>query len=195
MLVNIPSFELVAFDDGQPVLRSRVIVGRLTTPTPALLSSMYAVQFNPSWTPTPAMVRQEGARPVPPGPHNPLGQILFELDNDQLIFLHDTNDRSLFDRTDRALSHGCVRVQRAHALAAWALRKSESAVADMIASGATRTMPLSSPIPVLLAYHTRFPREDGEAKTYPDVYGRGQTAHLQRSANERSLPGGCRPSI
>lgn len=162
ILVNIPAFELIALEDGRRVLRSRVIVGRPATPTPELLSSMNAVRFNPSSTPTPAMVRKEGARPVPPGPHNPLGQVLFELDNDDLIYLHSTNDRSLFDRPDRALSHGCVRVQHAHALAAWVLRKSESEVAQMIAAGATRTVPLSAPIPddspTTLAFQKRMAR-------------------------------------
>ena len=67
ILVNIPAFELVALEDGRTALRSRVIVGRAAAPTPELLSSMYAVKFNPSWTPTPAMVREEGARPMPPG--------------------------------------------------------------------------------------------------------------------------------
>ena len=196
VLVNIPAFELIALEDGRSVLRSRVIVGRPATPTPELLSSMYAVRFNPSWTPTPTMVRKEGARPVPPGPHNPLGQVLFELDNDDLIYLHSTNDRSLFDRSDRALSHGCVRVQHAHALAAWALRKSENEVAQMIAAGATRTVPLSAPIPVQLAYHTHFPEEDGEVRTYPDIYGwRRQVAHPPREIAEQAIPGGCRPPL
>ena len=191
ILVNIPAFELVALEDGQPVLRSRVIVGRPATPTPELLSSMYAVRLNPAWTPTPAMVRHEGARAMPPGPRNPLGQILFELDNDELIFLHDTNDRSLFDRNDRALSHGCVRVERALALAAWALRRSESEVAEMIARGATRAVPLSAPIAVLLAYRTHFPDEDGKVRTYPDIYGRERTAQLGR-AQQQQNPAGCR---
>jgi len=195
VLVNIPAFELIALEDGRPVLRSRVIVGTAGMPTPELLSSLYAVRFNPSWTPTPAMVRKEGARPVPPGPRNPLGQILFALDNDDLIFLHDTNDRSLFDRSNRALSHGCVRVQRAHALAAWALRKSEADVAEMIATGATRSVPLSAPIPVLLAYRTRFPEEDGKVKTYPDIYGRTRSARLQDATELQATLPGCRTAL
>lgn len=195
ILVNIPAFQLIAIENGRPVLQSRVIVGRPITPTPELLSPLYAVRVNPSWTPTPAMVRKEGARPAPPGPGNPLGQILFELDNDDLIYLHDTNDKSLFDRADRALSHGCVRVQRARALAAWALGKSEGDVAQMIAGGATRSVPLSAPIPVLLTYRTRFPDGDGEMKTYPDIYGHRQIADLQRGAAQQTVPAGCRSSF
>ncbi|WP_246158309.1 L,D-transpeptidase family protein [Reyranella soli] len=110
IVVHIPSFELIALEDGAPVLRSRVIVGRPSTPTPELLSSMSSIRFNPAWMPTPSMISNEGAHYAPRGPNNPLGQLLFELDNDQLIFLHDTNDRSLFSRSNRALSHGCVRV-------------------------------------------------------------------------------------
>ena len=53
VLVNIPSFELVALQDGVPVLRSRVVIGKPAAATPEMLSSMFAVQFNPSWTPTP----------------------------------------------------------------------------------------------------------------------------------------------
>ena len=56
------------------------------------------------------MVRNEALHCMPPGPQNPLGQIMFALDNDEFIFLHDTNEKALFNRAQRALSHGCVRV-------------------------------------------------------------------------------------
>jgi murein L,D-transpeptidase YcbB/YkuD len=92
------------------------------------------------------MIRNEGAHYIPPGQNNPLGQLLFELDNDQLIFLHDTNDRSLFGRSNRALSHGCVRVEQARPLAAWALGVSVREVEAMISSKATYSVPLSTPI-------------------------------------------------
>lgn len=192
ILVNIPSFELVALEDGTSVLHSRIIVGRPATPTPQMLSSLYAVKFNPSWTPTPAMVRFEGAHRAPPGPHNPLGQILFELDNDELIFLHDTNDKAFFERDQRALSHGCIRVQQARALAAWALGVSEAEIASMIAARATRAIALSTPIPVLLTYHTRFPDERGVLGTYPDIYGHGPSADLRYAKKADRLPRDCR---
>jgi len=152
IVVLIPSFELIALENGAPVLRSRVIVGRPATPTPEMLTSMFSIRFNPAWMPTPFMIRHEGAHYVPPGPNNPLGQLLFELDNDQLIFLHDTNDRSLFGRSNRALSHGCVRVERARPLAAWALGVSLREVEAMILRGETYSVPLPSPIPVHLVY-------------------------------------------
>jgi len=174
VLVDSATFELVAFQDGRPALRSRVIVGRPQTPTPQLVTSMYAIKFNPSWTPTPAMMRNEGLRYVPPGPNNPLGRILFELANDQLIFLHDTNQKELFNRSQRALSHGCVRVEQARPLAAWALGVTPRDVDAMIARGTTTSVPLPESIPVVLAYRTqaaRLPAEQRVAVAEPATAG------------------------
>lgn len=191
VVVNVPSFELVALEDGKPVLRSRVVVGRPSTPTPELSTAIWAVTFNPSWTPTPAMVRWEGARHMPPGPHNPLGRILFELDNDQLIFLHDTNDRRYFDRPVRAFSHGCVRVEKARALAAWALDATEAEIDRSIARGGTHREILATSIPVALVYRTRFPDDDGRLADYPDLY-RSQTA---AAASGEAIPGSCQGAL
>jgi lipoprotein-anchoring transpeptidase ErfK/SrfK len=174
VLVNIPSFELVALQDGVPVLRSRVVVGKPAAATPEMLSSMVAVQFNPSWTPTPSMVRNEGLHYMPPGPQNPLGRMMFALDNDEFIYLHDTNEKALFKRGQRALSHGCVRVEQARPLAAWSLGVSEQEIDGMIALGKTYSVPLPEIIPVALVYFTRFPDEHGQVTSYPDIYNNRQ---------------------
>jgi murein L,D-transpeptidase YcbB/YkuD len=170
VLVNIPSFELIALQDGVPVLRSRVVVGKAAAPTPELLSSMYAIQFNPAWTPTPSMIRNEGLRYIPPGPQNPLGRMMFDLDNDEFIYLHDTNEKGLFKRDQRALSHGCIRVEQVRALAAWALGVPEKEIDEMISRGTTYSVPLPEVIPVALAYHTQFPDEHGQVASYHDIY-------------------------
>jgi murein L,D-transpeptidase YcbB/YkuD len=172
VLVDVASYELIAYQDGAPVQRSRIVVGRPVTPTPELMTSMYAIKFNPSWTPTPAMVRNEGLRPIPPGPNNPLGRILFELDNDELVYLHDTNQKELFNRTERAFSHGCVRVEQARPLAAWALGVSEAEIASMIARGSTYSVPLPEPIPVSLAYRAPPPATANVAAASCPAVGR-----------------------
>jgi murein L,D-transpeptidase YcbB/YkuD len=174
ILVNIPSFELVALQDGMPVLRSRVVVGKPAAATPEMLSSMFAVQFNPSWTPTPSMVRNEALHYMPPGPQNPLGRIMFALDNDEFIFLHDTNEKALFNRAQRALSHGCVRVEQARPLAAWSLGVSEQEVDAMISQGKTYSVPLPEIIPVSLVYLKQFPDERGQLVSHPDIYNNRQ---------------------
>jgi murein L,D-transpeptidase YcbB/YkuD len=170
ILVNIPSFELVALQDGVPVLRSRVVVGKPAASTPELLSSMFAVQFNPAWTPTPSMIRNEGLHYMPPGPQNPLGRMMFDLDNDEFIYLHDTNEKGLFKREQRALSHGCVRVEQARALAAWSLGVSEQEIDAMVSRGTTYSVSLPENIPVSLVYYTRFPDEHGQVASHPDIY-------------------------
>ena len=71
------------------------------------------------------MIRNEGLHYMPPGPQNPLGRMMFDLDNDEFIYLHDTNEKTLFKREQRALSHGCVRVEQARALAGLGARRSE----------------------------------------------------------------------
>jgi len=185
VLVNIPSFELIALQDGAPVLRSRVVVGQPKTTTPEMLSSMFALRFNPSWTPTPSMIRNEGLHYMPPGPQNPLGRVMFDLDNEEFIYLHDTNERGLFNRSQRALSHGCVRVEQARALAAWALGVSEQEIDAMIAKG-TYSVPLPDVIPVSLAYHTQFPDESGQIVSYPDIYGSRHVAEM--SVPSTTLP-------
>jgi murein L,D-transpeptidase YcbB/YkuD len=169
VLVNIPSFELIALQDGEPVLRSRVVVGKPAAPTPELLSSMFAIRFNPSWTPTPLMIRNEGLHYMPPGPDNPMGRMMFDLDNDEFIYLHDTNEKQLFKRTQRALSHGCVRVEQARRLAAWALGVPEKEIDAMIARG-TYSVPVPETIPVSLVYYTRFPDAQGQLASYPNIY-------------------------
>jgi murein L,D-transpeptidase YcbB/YkuD len=170
VLVNIPSFELIALQDGVPVLRSHVVVGKPAAPTPELLSSMFAIQFNPAWTPTPLMIRNEGLHYMPPGPQNPLGRMMFDLDNDEFIYLHDTNEKGLFKREQRALSHGCVRVEQARALAAWSLGVSEEEIDAMISRGTTYSVPLPEIIPVSLVYYTRFSDERGQVAFHPNIY-------------------------
>jgi murein L,D-transpeptidase YcbB/YkuD len=187
VLVNIPSYELIALQDGVPVLRSRVVVGQAKTTTPEMLSSMFALQFNPSWTPTPSMIRNEGLHYIPPGPQNPLGRVMFDLDNDEFIYLHDTNERALFNRAQRALSHGCIRVEQARALAAWALGVLEQEIDAMIAKG-TYSVPLPEAIPVSLAYYTQFPDESGQVVSYPDIYGSRQARLAEMSIPSATLP-------
>jgi murein L,D-transpeptidase YcbB/YkuD len=198
VLVNIPSHELIAIEDGEPVLRSRVVVGKPALRTPELLSPMFAVRFNPAWVPTPAMIRNEGAVPMPPGPYNPLGRLVFEMDNDQFIFLHDTNQKGLFRQARRALSHGCVRVEQARPLAAWALDVSEREIDSMIASRRTYSVPLPTEIPVFLAYYTRFPDREGQFVSHADIYANWEAeerAYLARANARRRALARPRPPV
>jgi len=189
ILVNIPSYELIAFQDGAPVIRSKVVVGAPATSTPELLSNMYAIKYNPDWTPTPSIIRNEASEYIPSGPRSPLGRLKLELDNDQAIYLHDTPQKSYFGRTKRALSHGCVRVQQVRELAAWADGVSVDEIDQRIRTGRMYTERLPEEIPVYIGYYTRFPDEFGQPVDYPDVYANkdeARKAYLARASARRA---------
>lgn len=183
ILVNIPSFELIAFDQGVPVLHSRVIVGARWHRTPRLKTYVSAVRFRPTWRPTRSMVAsgEYTDRIWLAGPNNPLGLAAVRLQRGLLVYLHDTNHREKFDQEYRALSHGCVRVQQWDQLVAFVL---DMNIADVhrLANGQRTFDAPAPPIPVTLAYFTRFPNAMGQIVDHPDIYGLGR-------AMNTALPG------
>lgn len=171
--VNIPSYELIAFEDGREVMRSRVIVGSPKNPTPDLTAHTSVVRFRPTWTPTPDMIKNEGISPETraPGRSNPLGLLAIRLDPGMLIYLHDTNNRKLFNREKRALSHGCIRVEKWDEVAAFVLGISVDEVHKYAKGSRTFDMPTDG-VPVIVRYNTTFVDASGAMRDYPDVYGR-----------------------
>ena len=107
-----------------------------------------------------------------PGPENALGQVKFNLSNQDDIYLHDTPKRQYFGRIFRALSHGCVRLERPIALAQ-ALVTSDYAdkVEGLIAETNTKTLKLERPLTVYLMYMTAWADEDGTVHFREDLYG------------------------
>jgi murein L,D-transpeptidase YcbB/YkuD len=172
ILVNVPAYELIAFEDGTPVLRSRIIVGTPSNPTPLIDTYTTRVTFRPSWRPTPEMVASGEYRDEvrPPGLNNPLGLAAVRLEPGLLVYLHDTNQRQLFDRERRALSHGCIRVQRWEDLIAWLLDRDVDWVRQMAGAPPSKEVPAPQ-VPVLIRYLTVFPAEDGQVLRHPDIYG------------------------
>lgn len=110
-----------------------------------------------------------------PGPDNALGLIKFMFPNDYAVYLHDTNDRSLFDRNDRNLSSGCIRIENPFELANLLLEEdpewSPERLEQVLASGETTRIPLATPLPVMLTYWTAWV-EDGQVQFREDVYER-----------------------
>lgn len=110
------------------------------------------------------------------GPENALGRMRFMAPNEHLVFLHDTPARELFERPVRAFSSGCIRVERAQALAVLLLddaeRWSTQQLAETIADGRTQTLPLRRRVPLLLLYHTARAGDDGLPAFRADLYGR-----------------------
>ena len=82
-----------------------------------------------------------------PGPANSLGHFKFELPNGDGIYLHDTPKKELFASDERALSHGCVRLEDAQRLAHWLLGKDPPT-----ASVPEDNILLPRPVPILISY-------------------------------------------
>ena len=185
ILVNVPAFEAIAFEDGDPVLRSRVIVGSPRTPTPIMDTHVSVVRFRPSWRPTPSMIEsgEYEDRVWPAGARNPLGLAAIRLEPGLLIYLHDTNRRDLFASDRRARSHGCVRTEKWDELAAWILREDVAQIHAWAEGGRTFDA-AAPPVPVLIRYYTAFPGPDGRLERYEDVYRRGRTPLTPEPAPE-----------
>ena len=113
----------------------------------------------------PYAVRQE------PSEANALGELKILFPNKHAIYMHDTPQKQFFQRDQRALSHGCVRLADPRGMAAAVLGKSRDYVADKLAKGHS-TEKVSRKIPVYLAYFTAWPNKDGTVEYFGDVYGR-----------------------
>lgn len=189
ILVNIPAYELIAFADGMPVFRSPIIVGTPENPTPLLTTATRTVRFRPTWRPTATMIAsgEYRDRVWPPGRENPLGLAAVRLRTSMPIYLHDTNNRNLFGQSMRALSHGCIRVQRWEQLVSWTLDMPMSEVLDH-ASG-SQTLDFATPdIPVRFGYFLAFPNDAGDRMIYPDIYGYRTVAATRRADHPNNLP-------
>ncbi len=130
------------------------------------------------------------------GAGNSLGRIIFRFKNNFAVFLHDTSNPGAFERTSRAMSHGCVRVSKPFDLARFVLDSPDEWLLDRIriAMG----MPAESVegmeyeqehpevevrnklisyvtvkprVPIYIIYYTLWPDADGVVQTWPDVYG------------------------
>ncbi len=117
------------------------------------------------------------------GDANALGVMKFNFPNKYAVYLHDTNQRSLFGSSSRAFSHGCVRVQEWQKLANFIIQN-DSTVAlengntnfvkvDSITTWLKRkekhTIPVKNKIPVFIRYFT-CAGKDGRIIFYDDIY-------------------------
>lgn len=189
--VNTAAAQLRYYRDGTLTDTRKVVVGEPGHETPALASPIFRLVANPTWTVPKSiqtgemanvgsdylqahnMVLRDGWIVQQPGPDNALGLVKFDMANDQAIYLHDTSAPALFDRSQRHLSHGCVRVEDALGFAE--MLATDEGVADAWqaaqASGEMTFVPLPTRIPVRLLYHNVYINDDGAIAFRTDPYG------------------------
>lgn len=113
-----------------------------------------------------------------PGPRNALGRMKFMFPNRFHVYLHDTPSRKLFAKHGRALSSGCIRLERPIDLAAYVLRGdphwSREKILAAIEKGTEHIVRLPEPVAVHLVYWTAWVHPDGGVQFRQDIYANDQ---------------------
>ena len=208
VILNVPDYTLKVMQRGAPVWTTRVVTGKPGIhATPLLSETMKFITVNPTWNVPPSIIYNEylpalqqdptvlqrmGLRldrapdgsihiSQPPGEANALGRIRFNFPNKFLVYQHDTPDKNLFARDERAFSHGCMRVQNPDQYASVLLnitmpneRYTPERVRSMYGNSEI-DLKFPTPIPVNITYQTAFVDEAGKLQFRRDVYGRDAT--------------------
>jgi murein L,D-transpeptidase YcbB/YkuD len=208
VILNIPDFTLKVMQNGAQVWNTRVVTGKPGNhATPLLTETMKFITVNPTWNVPPSIIYNEylpalqqdptvlqrmGLRlernrdgsihiSQPPGEANALGRIRFNFPNKFLVYQHDTPDKQLFARDERAFSHGCMRVQNPDQYASTLLNivmPNEHYTPEKIRSMYGRSeidLKFPTPLPVNITYQTAFVDDAGKLQIRKDVYGRDAT--------------------
>lgn len=193
IVVNIPAFELIAYENDTEIFRSKIIVGSPQHQTPRMLTNAWALKYNPDWRAPPGIRSryaakwnrgereyfkkhgiqvfwQNGAIQFYQSPSSSyLGKLKVELDNPYNVYLHDTDSREKFSKATRALSNGCIRVDSYLELGAWLLKTDKDAIQVKINRGKT-TWDKFEPVPVYVVYMLAYPTKNGKIAYFRDVY-------------------------
>ena len=130
VLVNIPEFKMYYYDNNEPVLNMKVIVGKTRMRTPIFNRNMKYIVKNPRWNVPDKIYKNEYAHKSEEylrkkgfaynkegklyqrsGKRNALGVVKFLFPNKYNVYMHDTPAKSLFNKRVRAFSHGCIRLE------------------------------------------------------------------------------------
>ena len=199
---NIPEYKLHVYgDDGKEAFNMNIVVGKAAHRTVIFSDELKYVVFSPYWNIPASIVRNEilpamkrnpgylasknmertgtrGGLPVirqKPGGSNALGRVKFIFPNNYNIYFHDSPAESLFERTRRAFSHGCVRLAEPERLARFLLKDeqkwTDEAIHDAMYSGKEKWVPLDETVPVTITYFTAWADADGRLNFRPDIYG------------------------
>ena len=219
VMVNVPDFTLRVVRDNSLVWNTKIVVGKPQTPTPLLTAVMDNIIVNPSWY-VPQSIIQNELLPLyasdpnifnrlgyevrrgpdghinvvqPPGAANALGRIKFNFQNKYHVYLHDTPEKRLFARDQRAFSHGCMRVEDP--------TKFGEVMLGLGMSGPTpdarqitamygqdeKTYKLTNRTMVHLTYQTAYVDDAGKLVMRDDIYGFDARIQAIMNTNERRV--------
>ena len=200
IVINIPSYQLTYFKEGNVVLNSNVVVGTAMNKTVIFSGMMSYIVFSPYWN-VPTSIKEKEILPAikknrrylaqhdmewhkgnirqRPGPKNSLGLVKFLFPNNNNIYLHDTPSKFLFNEEKRAFSHGCIRIAKPKELAELILKNDTNWTPEKIDAtmngGKEKWITLKNKIPVHIGYFTSWVDEEGNINFYKDIYDRDNT--------------------
>ncbi len=182
ILINIPEFKMHYYDNGEPVLNMKIVVGKPNMRTPIFNKDMQYIVKNPRWNVPPSIYKKEyagrsesylnkrgfsynseGKLYQKEGGKNALGVVKFLFPNKYNVYMHDTPSKSLFNKTVRAFSHGCIRLEKPLELL--------NELGHAYNTDKNKWITLKEPIPVYVEYHTVWIDDEGTVQFRDDIYG------------------------
>ena len=144
----------------------------------------HAVDWSGAHTPNFTVRQQNGA-------WNALGAVKIDMPNPYSVYMHDTNQRSLFSDDYRFDSHGCSRVDNVRDLAAWLLQEempqwNRAAIDAAIATGQRQDIRLPKKVPVAWIYLTGWMTRDQTIQFRNDIYDQDEQL-LEATAEEAAF--------
>jgi L,D-transpeptidase YcbB len=109
------------------------------------------------------------------GEDNPLGYAKINFASPHGVYMHDTPGQSVFSKSFRAESSGCVRVQNIHQLVAWLLEDNGWTVPQVLRmkqTGERLNVRLKKRVPLFWTYMTAWATPDGTVQFRRDIYRR-----------------------
>jgi L,D-transpeptidase YcbB len=200
IVVNIPEFMLHVYDGNNRVFDMAVVVGKQGHNTTMFTGDLNQIVFSPYWNVPQSIVKDEimpalaknpyylasqnmeivkqtGEYPVIrqlPGPGNALGRVKFLFPNSFDIYFHDTPSKSLFERSKRAFSHGCIRLSEPEKMANYLLRNqpewTPEKIEEAMNSEEEKYVKLKKPVPVVITYYTAWVDDNGKLNFREDIY-------------------------
>lgn len=201
IVVNIPEFEMHVYEGKQKAFDMDVVVGKEGHNTMMFNGDLNQVVFSPYWNVPSSIVTKEilpaieknpkyldkenmeitgddDGVPVirqKPGEKNALGRVKFLFPNSFNIYFHDTPSKNLFNKDQRAYSHGCIRLKEPEKMANYVLRNqpewTPEKIEEAMNSGEQKFVKVKDPIPVVITYYTAWVDENGQLNFRKDIYG------------------------
>jgi murein L,D-transpeptidase YcbB/YkuD len=201
LVANIPEYKLHLLDNNKEVFNIDIVVGKTANKTVIFNDQLKYVVFSPYWNIPRSIVRNEilpamqknsnylrrknmeqtgysNGLPVirqNPGGSNALGKVKFIFPNNYLIYFHDTPAKTLFNKRERAFSHGCIRLAEPFKLASYLLKDQPAWTPEKITAAMNASkeqwVPLEQTVPVVISYFTAWIDGEGLLNLRDDIYG------------------------